>query len=1167
MSTYEERRPGSRLLVRFDGDEWTHERILLWPVHRDRRHERWVIETPDGDRYHVSLLNGWPEGFRGNVVRFQSELGREALRQMVLEGCDLAWDERRRRRLPRDLGAHLGVEPRSMVDWQGDERGLDVGVLESARRRLRGKRPLTAGAREPEAAGDEDAETVLLVAELRAGGGLELGDEVAPGDADAAAGPKVIGRRSDGRTVLCDRVGLAAVEERRAQARANAGRLAASADEPAAPLPADDRGHADIRAVLRERRTLAVEWNEQGARFKEWRRAVGESSEEAQGGRELRGAGAALHLYQRFTQHGGVPKTWMSTFCREYGISQRDRTYHELNCLVTIFWLAGTFDAVNLGGPACLEVAARRVAQIAEARRVAPGQPAAQGAGRFLAGASDPFDVASPEPRAFANRAAREEADSLAAPGRGRTLAASGRVAGVIEDVAAALVARGGQIYPLPQLRELGADIAAPLGRRDRARVRRLANGRLASLKWLPGAERRPPSGPPSRAARRRVSELQCETQRRAQLLAASWGGPACAEDSQQRLARLLRGRGGYAQLVHATLAPFPNARLSVPDDPAGSPRVVDLLPEVEQIQLKDFESHTMRSPQEADEINARCGPVRPCMDPVLRRKRPAYIGLVKRLLKLGLARLSTARRCQVDIFFVKKKGDRQRLILDRRPANRPFRSPPGVDRVSSDGLSRNRREGFPFLDDGLGLQGHFGRPALRAAELGLTQLDGAKPGGRTLVYPLARALPMGWAWSLCFAQRASNSRRMKLLRELGVALPMTDRGPPLILGGPQALGRCAYAGNVGAFVAPKGQASAALEAAMTSFGGTGLKVHETACAARALLRRRVVSGLELEIVIGRRAFLGLVRREGLSCFRCVYRCIKRRCFERVALRSSVEQGWMPGARQSDASLAGFGLAHSQRDPRDVGRVGRVRERRRHRLGAGFARRPARGAACLKMPADSGVVASEALAPEIPEGEVARWGRGPAFEEVPAELLRADLWRTAWADQSAFGEARGFKLLEMIRQAAARWLGRGLRFSCRWIPSEFNSSDARVLARPLAAPRAAASLPRAASASWSPRRTRALSRTACGGLDRRASEGAAAPPAGLEQAASTERGRAASTLLAGAKAAAATAAAAEDDSESSRGEELPGRGPNRADARRAAARARHMAKDPIAWAE
>ena len=84
--------------------------------------------------------------------------------------------------------------------------------------------------------------------------------------------------------------------------------------------------------------------------------------------------------------------------------------------------------------------------------------------------------------------------------------------------------------------------------------------------------------------------------------------------------------------------------------------------------------------------------PFDPMWTQFLSHRRPAYVGLVKRLLKVGLVRLSTSCRCQVGIFFVKKKGDRQRLILDCRPANRLFRSPPGVDLVSGDGFSRIER-------------------------------------------------------------------------------------------------------------------------------------------------------------------------------------------------------------------------------------------------------------------------------------------------------------------------------------------------------------------------------------------------------------------------------------------------------------------------------------------
>eukprot|EP00959_Pyramimonas_sp_CCMP1952_P230243 4813716-Pyramimonas_sp.AAC.1 len=86
--------------------------------------------------------------------------------------------------------------------------------------------------------------------------------------------------------------------------------------------------------------------------------------------------------------------------------------------------------------------------------------------------------------------------------------------------------------------------------------------------------------------------------------------------------------------MAHATLTPFSHARPSAPDDLAGAPRVTDPPPKAARMQLKGDGGHAMPSPEEADEINPRRGHVRPYMDPALSHKRPAYIGLVRRLLK-----------------------------------------------------------------------------------------------------------------------------------------------------------------------------------------------------------------------------------------------------------------------------------------------------------------------------------------------------------------------------------------------------------------------------------------------------------------------------------------------------------------------------------------------------
>ena len=70
---------------------------------------------------------------------------------------------------------------------------------------------------------------------------------------------------------------------------------------------------------------------------------------------------------------------------------------------------------------------------------------------------------------------------------------------------------------------------------------------------------------------------------------------------------------------------------------------------------------------------------VKPSMDATLAGDRESYVGFLRRLAGAGLLRLGT--KCQVVVtpFFVFKKDDRIRLILDCRPANRSFKEPPSV--------------------------------------------------------------------------------------------------------------------------------------------------------------------------------------------------------------------------------------------------------------------------------------------------------------------------------------------------------------------------------------------------------------------------------------------------------------------------------------------------------
>ena len=92
------------------------------------------------------------------------------------------------------------------------------------------------------------------------------------------------------------------------------------------------------------------------------------------------------------------------------GLTEKDRTWHELTVLLDAFWVAATYDALNLGGVAVLEVLARRLVAISEAYRRNPETPNWGGA-RLLEGRRDAFDLVSPSLRAVVARRSREDVD------------------------------------------------------------------------------------------------------------------------------------------------------------------------------------------------------------------------------------------------------------------------------------------------------------------------------------------------------------------------------------------------------------------------------------------------------------------------------------------------------------------------------------------------------------------------------------------------------------------------------------------------------------------------------------------------------------------------------------------------------------------------------------
>lgn len=121
----------------------------------------------------------------------------------------------------------------------------------------------------------------------------------------------------------------------------------------------------------------------------------------------------------------------------------------------------------------------------------------------------------------------------------------------------------------------------------------------------------------------------------------------------------------------------------------------------------------------------------------------------------------------EVGIFFVKKKQDKLRLILDCRRSNHWFGEPSHVTLTTGESLRRISLEAreelhvcsadlanaFYTLAMPLELRKYFGLQRFQAKDLGLDEVDGIKVSGSTWVQPRIAVLPMGWSWALYWCQ------------------------------------------------------------------------------------------------------------------------------------------------------------------------------------------------------------------------------------------------------------------------------------------------------------------------------------------------------------------------------------------------------------------------------
>ena len=423
-------------------------------------------------------------------------------------------------------------------------------------------------------------------------------------------------------------------------------------------------------------------------------------------------------------------------------------------------------------------------------------------------------------------------------------------------------------------------------------------------------------------------------------------------------------------------------------------------------------------------------------------------------------------------------------------------------------------------------------------------EVDGQWVHPEQLVFPFPRPLCMGCSWSLYFAQSA-NENLIATIPRLAHSRLVNDRSDPVVIqanleenqAGVSGDYHYVYVDNLGLMSTDRRYVSESLKEVENTFNARGLLLHPgevmfgqaeaLGCRLdmqarstqvkpdRALRIRKALDGLLtrgrstgrlLEVVIGHLTYAFLVNRPLLSIFHHCYRFVRRHYLEKAKLwpsvieelkaargalifcRSDWWRQWNDLISASDASLEGYGVCTCKAPKAAVSAVGRLSERERFKRRAGHS---ARESALEALHADlesHSEVDDELLAS-------AGWAASREFAEVPASLLRKDLWDVKRAGRWRFQEGEGiyelesrallmslervvcsrhgrdmrqlllvdnmavslafercrsrhFGVLKVIRKFGAYCLGRNVSTSVRWVPSEANAADGPSRAAP-----------------------------------------------------------------------------------------------------------------------
>ena len=453
----------------YEDDTMWHERLVLWPSMDDPRD--WYILTPDEDyyveRFDLNPSDGpkrvrmkgvtfryWSR-FSEPVYRFSTPVDDAAFKkyvQLAIEDVKKGglWNDSKVPKTIRNLKgdevsatAYLGrilVTKRVTGKGRGavvPALGADLGELKFARELDGSVKPVSYA---PEG---------FVWISVERTNAKQLGEEldVIPGYGIAVKDDTALillgGEWLRGRLCRVEEVPKVVDELRKRyerkpyaedlqkQLNMDGAALAASSGEKEREDEAEEK-------VSEDARILAVDYDNQEERHKEWKVVTQECAEYSFKDWPLEGPLCTLHMLKQMHRTGGTPKAWLQTWARFKQVPEGDRIMFELRTLVEAIEYGGSYDQLNLASLASFECISRRIMAIVDAFGAGSAGAPDWGAARIFTGYRGPEDIVMPQLKQWASKKGKEEVELHQA----RTKMREAR-RGVIPEEAAGAIAEG----------------------------------------------------------------------------------------------------------------------------------------------------------------------------------------------------------------------------------------------------------------------------------------------------------------------------------------------------------------------------------------------------------------------------------------------------------------------------------------------------------------------------------------------------------------------------------------------------------------------------------------------------------------------------------------------------------------------------------------------------